>query len=266
MGRPGDASRFRRALASRFFREPILIALCYIPYEIAHAVAGDRPRVAFENATHLVQIEDSVGIFQEPWLQEAVLSSRFLVHLFNIIYFYGHWPVIIAGGICLFLRRPSIYYAVRNAFLISGALALMFYIFFPVAPPRLSEPGIVDTLAFPVPVALEKSRAVNPYAAFPSLHVGWNILIAIGLFRATRISLIRVLAVALPLAMFVATITTGNHFFIDGIVGAVLALIGIAAVLLARPRMRAGGGSRKSISAGAASPRPGRSRPANHPA
>ena len=34
----------------------------------------------------------------------------------------------------------------RNAFLMSGAIALIFFVLFPVAPPRLATFGIVDTL------------------------------------------------------------------------------------------------------------------------
>lgn len=236
-----DASRLRRVLASRHFREAVLIALAYIPYEIAHALAGARPHLAFDNAGSLVRIEEGLGVFKEAWLQEVALSSRFLVHLSNVVYFYGHWPVIIVAGLYLFFRRPSIYYPVRNAFLISGALALVFYIFFPVAPPRLAEPEIIDTLAFPVPMDLEKSRVLNPYGAFPSLHVGWDILIAVAIFCAFRVLLARLFAVVLPLAMFVATVTTGNHYIIDGIAGAVVALVGLAAVVWLRPRLLAGG-------------------------
>lgn len=231
MGFTKAASAMSTAIHSRFARELILVLLCYIPYEIAHGLAGSKPEVAFENARRLVALEGNLGLLQESALQQAILSSRLLVHVSNVVYFYGHWPVIIVSAICLLVWRPRIYVVIRNAFLLSGAIALTFYILFPVAPPRLSDPAILDTLAFPVPVGLEKSRMVNPYGAFPSMHVGWDVLIGMGLFWATRKPMVRLFAVLLPIAMSLAIITTGNHFFIDGIAGGAIALGAMAMVL-----------------------------------
>lgn len=217
--------RIKGALASRYFREPVLILLCYIPYFLARSHAVDNAQDAFANARELVKLETSIGIFKELSIQSATISYDLLVHLFNIIYFYGHWPVIIACGVYLFLKNPRIYSITRNAFLISGAVALVLYALYPVAPPRLSTAGIVDTLAMTVPVSYDKSRLVNPYAALPSLHVGWDLLVAMGLFLGTRVTVLRLLALLLPPSMLMATVVTGNHFFIDGIAGGTLALI-----------------------------------------
>jgi membrane-associated phospholipid phosphatase len=65
---------------------------------------------------------------------------------------------------------------------------------------------------------------VNPYAALPSLHVGWNLLIALGLCAASRQWPLRAIVFLLPTAMLLATVVTGNHFFIDCIAGALLAV------------------------------------------
>jgi hypothetical protein len=210
-------------LRSRYVREPLLIVACYVPYFLARSHAVSNARTAFDHATEMMNFERSLGIFTELSLQSGAFSYSFLIHAFNIIYFYGHWPVIITCGIYLFVRNPRIYSVTRNAFLISGAVALVLYTLFPVAPPRLSFPGIVDTLAMTVPVGFEKSRLVNPYAALPSLHVGWDLLIALGLFFGVRHWLVRFAALLLPPSMLLATVITGNHFFVDGIAGAFLA-------------------------------------------
>jgi hypothetical protein len=217
--------RIKTAIASRYVREPILILLCYIPYFLARGHAVDNAQEAFANADDLVRLETSIGIFKELSVQSATISYDLLVHVFNIIYFYGHWPVIIACGVYLFLKNPRVYSITRNAFLISGAVALVLYALYPVAPPRLSTDGIVDTLAMTVPVSYDKSRLVNPYAALPSLHVGWDLLVAMGLFLGTRTTALRVLALLLPPSMLLATVVTGNHFFIDGIAGGTLAFV-----------------------------------------
>lgn len=215
----------RNAFGSRYLREPLIILAAYIPYFLARGHAVANAHEAFDNAYQLMQIENSIGIFKEISVQSGTISYSALMHLFNGIYFYGHWPVILACGVYLFIKNPRVYTITRNAFLISGAVALILYALFPVAPPRLSTVGIVDTLAMTVPVSYDKSRLVNPYAALPSLHVGWDLLIALGLFVGTRHYSIRVMALLLPPAMLMATVVTGNHFFIDGIAGALLALL-----------------------------------------
>jgi membrane-associated phospholipid phosphatase len=219
------ATTLRNALASRYIREPLIIVTAYIPYFFARGHAVANAQDAFDNAYQLMQVENSIGIFGELSVQSATISYGLLTHLFNVIYFYGHWPVILACGVYLFIKNPSVYTITRNAFLISGAVALLLYALFPVAPPRLSADGIVDTLALTVPVSLDKSRLVNPYAALPSLHVGWDLLIALGVVLGTRRFSVRLVALMLPPAMLMATVVTGNHFFIDGIAGGLLALL-----------------------------------------
>lgn len=215
---------------SRCFREPLIIVAAYIPYFLARGHAVDNASQAFVNAQHLMNLETSIGIFKEVSVQSATISYSLAAHLFNIVYFYGHWPVIIACGIYLFWKNPRVYSITRNAFLISGVVALVLYTLYPVAPPRLSADGIVDTLSWTVPVSYDQSRLVNPYAALPSLHVGWDLLIALGLFFGTQRLWTRLLAVCLPPAMLLATVVTGNHFFIDGIAGS---LVAVFAMLLA---------------------------------
>jgi hypothetical protein len=112
---------FRSALASRYLREPLIIVLAYVPYFFARGHAVANAQVAFDNAYHLMRIEDSIGIFGELSLQSATLSYDVLLHVFNVIYFYGHWPVIIGCGVYLFVKNPRVYTITRNAFLISGA-------------------------------------------------------------------------------------------------------------------------------------------------
>jgi membrane-associated phospholipid phosphatase len=215
-------SRVRAVLGSRYLREPIIMVSAYLLYYLARHAADDA-RPAFENARYLMKLEDSIGIFKELSVQSALLSYETVVHAFNIIYFYGHWPSIIAFGLYLFITKPQVYGIVRNAFLLSGAVALIFFALFPVAPPRLATFGIVDTLSMTVPVDYDNSPLVNPYAALPSLHVGWCLLISLGLFLASRRLVLRAAAVLITPAMLLATVITGNHFFIDGIFGSILA-------------------------------------------
>ena len=72
---------------------------------------------------------------------------------------------------------------------------------------------------------------MNKYAAVPSLHVGWNLLIGIALYRASTKPLVRLLALLSPVLMTVTVVVTANHFVIDAILGALVALIGWAVSL-----------------------------------
>jgi membrane-associated phospholipid phosphatase len=206
---------------SRYFREPLIIVAAYMAYYLARSIAGSA-QPAFENARYLMTIEKSIGLFEEISVQSALLSYETVVHAFNIIYFYGHFPTINVFAVYMFLKKPHIYAITRNAFLMSGAVALIFFILFPVAPPRLATFGIVDTLSMTIPVKYDDSPLVNPYAALPSLHVGWALLISLGLVVSTNKLWLRALAAMIAPAMLAATVITGNHYIIDGIFGSIL--------------------------------------------
>ncbi|GAB3960391.1 hypothetical protein GCM10027614_82130 [Micromonospora vulcania] len=70
----------------------------------------------------------------------------------------------------------------------------------------------------------------NQYAAMPSLHVGWAIAVAVALVAVTR-GRPRWLWLAHPLATLLVVVSTGNHYWLDGIVAAIM----LAAVCLLLP-------------------------------
>jgi membrane-associated phospholipid phosphatase len=222
--------RLRYVVTSRYAREPVILVAAYLFYYMGRHFASDA-RPAFENARYLMRLESHLGIFEEISLQSATISYDFVVHAFNLIYFYAHWPAIIACGLYLFITRPHVYTITRNAFLISGAIALVFFILFPVAPPRLATIGIVDTLGMTVPLDYDNSPLVNPYAALPSMHVGWALVLSLGLYLSTQRRPLRVIALSIAPTMWFATVITGNHFIIDGLFGLILAGIGFASAL-----------------------------------
>ena len=104
----------------------------------------------------------------------------------NYDYIYGHWPLIAVVAAWLFFRARDEYFLMRTAFLASGAVSLIIFALYPVAPPRLMDSGIVDTInthahAYTL---LQPSAITNQYAAMPSLHFGWDLLVGIAIFRA----------------------------------------------------------------------------------
>ncbi len=183
---------------------------------------------AFKNAYDLLTFESTLGLDLEAWSQSAILDYHWVVTFFNWVYIWLHWPVIIGALLALYHFNRHGYTLMRNAMLVSGALGLVFFAFFPVAPPRFFD-GFTDTVAelSTSYKYLQPPSIVNKYAALPSFHVGWNVLAGVVLFRSTKSIAVRIFAVASPLLMSVAVVLTGNHWVIDGFVGIALAMIGL---------------------------------------
>jgi len=188
---------------------------------------------AYANAEGIVDLEQSLHVAWEEVVQNAVVGSDVLVTLTNWVYIWGHWPVILGVATALYLYRRERYYLLRNALFVSGAIGFVFFAFFPVAPPRLLDLGLVDTVTNESSSyrALQPPGLTNQYAAFPSLHVGWNIVVGIVLLLTTARLAVRLFAVAMPLAMGFAVIATANHFILDVVGGLALVMVGLVVAL-----------------------------------
>lgn len=182
---------------------------------------------AVRNAGHVRNFERLFGLDVEGSLQSAVAGWPVVTTICNWIYIWGHWPVIAITLVWLARRHPTVYYRTRNAMLVSGAIGLIVFVTFPVAPPRLAGLGMIDTVteqshAYRV---LQPTMFTNQYAAMPSLHVGWDLLIGLAIVVAARHTLVRAIGVAMPVAMAIAVVLTANHYIIDAVVGAALTTI-----------------------------------------
>ena len=212
--------------------ELLLVALGFLLYFIVRANVIDRPEAALGNAREIVAAERALGVYVERAVQEAVLEEHLAVRFFNFVYFWLDFPLIACLGVGMYFRRRRDYTFTRDAILFSGAVALVSYNLFPVAPPRLvPEAGIMDTLQAFNNLSYQAQSTeffVNPYAAMPSLHVGWAVLIAIGVTRAFPGNrAVLALAVLHPAAQWASTIATGNHFILDGAGGVAAAACGL---------------------------------------
>jgi len=210
----------------RLPRELFFVGFSYVIYSQVRGLAADRSLDAFANAYQVINLEEKLGVFRELSLQRFVISRGDLIDFFNLIYFYGLFPLLLPTALWLYLRRPRIYDLARNAFLVSGAIAVCFYVLMPTAPPRLIGMGFLDTLGTSFTPAYGSIPGVNHYAAMPSMHVGWNFLLAVAIYLALE-GKMRFLVLALPLLMFTATVVTGNHYFLDGVLGVCVAATGL---------------------------------------
>jgi len=100
------------------------------------------------------------------------------------------------------------------------------YLVFPAAPPRLlPEWGFTDTVTAAVGAGQAHTASVlfNPYAAMPSMHVGFALMVAIPAIRLVRVRALRPLWAVYPAFVTFVVVVTANHFWIDGAVGALVA-------------------------------------------
>jgi hypothetical protein len=212
-------------------REVVLVTFAILVYfGVRNVTVGSEP-TARANALSLYDLERALGIAWEGAIQGLVMGSDTLVTLTNWVYIWGHWPVILSTAVVLYLTRRAHYRLLRNAMFVSGAIGFLFFALLPVAPPRLLDLGLDDTVTQRSSSyrALQPPGLTNQFAAFPSLHVGWNILVGIVVFTATTVLAIRVVAVLLPLAMAFAVVATANHFVLDVAGGLALVLVGLLA-------------------------------------
>ncbi len=211
-------------------REVAIIGAAVLVYFGVRGETVANPEPAFENARRVADLEADLGIGVEHAVQQPFLDWTFMTDVVNWIYIWGHWPVIAVVLVWLFMRHPDGYRLTRAAMMLSGAVGLLVFALFPVAPPRLADPALVDTVteqstAYRV---LQPPAFTNPYAAMPSLHVGWDLLIGIALVVNARRVLLRVVGVVLPATMAVAVVATANHYILDGVAGVLLVLAALA--------------------------------------
>jgi hypothetical protein len=218
---------FGRYSNVQVLRELAMMSAAVAAYFGVRALTRTSHDRAFGNAARLVDLERSLGVRQESIIQSLVLPHHWLVDLVNWIYIWGHWPLIASIGIWLIVRRPDLYRRYRQAFFLSGAIGLAVFIAFPVAPPRLASPGVVDTVS----LYSHSYRVLQPpslediYASLPSLHVGWDLLIGLALVDAARSRALKLLGYVLPAAMAFAVVATANHYVIDVAAGISIAFV-----------------------------------------
>lgn len=229
-----------RPLTIGLFREVGIVALAAYIYFFVRGLIHAREAEAMSNGRWLVSREEWLGIFREQQFQSLIVNHGWLVSLVNGIYIYGHWPVVVGTLVWLFFRHREMFPVFRTAMIVSGLMGFFFFFLFPMAPPRfLPELGFVDTVTMHSEAyrVLQPPSLTNQFAAMPSLHVGWNLLMGIAIVSLTSHRAWKVFGVLMPLAMYSATILTANHYFLDGVVGSALALTGLAiAWRVSRPR------------------------------
>ncbi|GAB4330449.1 MAG: hypothetical protein Kow0010_15460 [Dehalococcoidia bacterium] len=199
-----------------------VVALGYVAYILSRLHSEGTFEAATTNADRIVKFETKLGLFFERDLQQLIIDSDVLVQVFSTIYSFMFLAFVLSVLIWLLVVDRGNYRIMRNALGVSVVLAAVTIALFPVAPPRLMpELDIVSTVEL-----LGRQHAfTNEYAAVPSLHVGWMVLAGFVLARSIGGRTGSMVGVLPGTVMMVTVIVSGNHYWIDGVIGTAYTMI-----------------------------------------
>ncbi len=239
------ARRPRLTGIATFTQESALVFGLFTLWQFAGTFSVMGPGGALARGHWIWNLERELHLPSETSLQRLFLPHPFIVQAFNLYYDVLHFPVLIACLIWLFIWHRDIYVRRRTTLAVfTGACLLVQLI--PVAPPRmLPGTGMVDTAVLYHQSVYQQTAGFNPdqLGAMPSVHVGWAILVAIMVISAAR-SRWRWLVLLYAVGTTLAVVVTANHYWMDGIVAALILVIvllaqsGIERLLAARQGLR----------------------------
>ncbi|WP_305785326.1 phosphatase PAP2 family protein [Symbioplanes lichenis] len=218
-------------------RELLLVVALFMAYKAGRILTTGHTAEAMANAGSVWDFERLLHLPGEHGLQQALLDHGWLVVAANSYYAYVHFPATAICLIYLYLRRRQVYLRTRRILAGLTAAALALHIAFPLAPPRLMHStGMVDTGSLYGPAVYgppDTDTISNQYAAMPSLHVGWALVIALALMAAAGpAAKWRWLWLAHPVITLLVVVSTGNHYWLDALVA--VALLAVVAALVPR--------------------------------
>ncbi|WP_345202214.1 phosphatase PAP2 family protein, partial [Streptomyces lavendulae] len=221
---PARPAAGKRDARRRLIRELLLVASLFAVYKAGRMLSTGRTDEALHNADRVWDAERALHLPGEGVVQRLLMHSDALVHTANTYYAAVHFPATALFLVWLYLRRPRHYLWTRRVLAVLTGAALALHLSFPLAPPRmLGAAHLVDTGQVYGPTVYRAEAAAdtvaNQFAAMPSLHFGWALMLAIGMIAATR-SRWRALWLLHPLVTLLVVVGTANHYWLDAIVAA----------------------------------------------
>ena len=211
-------------------------------YEVYGAIQGatDGERLAaVRHGWSIIHLEQHLHLWIEPTANAWLTPHRLLSITADYYYELSHAFVTAAVLVWLWRRHAAVYARWRNVLLGLSLAALAVFWAYPVAPPRLTAPALTDILVKynALGAAHAPSGLIDLYAALPSLHVAWAVWCALAVIAAGR-TWRRWLALAYPTATTLVVLTTANHYLLDALAGAGLALAAAGCAWLITSRRR----------------------------
>lgn len=198
----------------------VLGAIGIATYAARARDAADVVSAAQRNAALVRSLEAWLGL--EPVMSwGAQLGAGRSGSVAAVIYSIGYWPFLLAGLAISLRSERTLFQRTILSVAVSGLVGLTVMAWFPVAPPRLL--GELDVIAkHQMSAFAHPDGLINPYAAMPSFHIAWSLISALAIGAAVPRA--RRIALAYPAVMSVVVIITGNHYVLDLIAGALIAV------------------------------------------
>jgi hypothetical protein len=220
--------------------ELMFLGILYVGYSASRLLASNDFAPARGRALDILAFEKSWRIDAESWLNDKFIQYDWLGLFGSYWYATTHYIVTAVVLVWIYRRSASEYVTARRALVFSTIIGLSFYLLMPTAPPRLINGMYVDVLSLHSAAGWWGADAsapkglgdmTNELAAFPSLHAGWALWVAIVVVRAGVPKIIRALGLAYAAIMTIVIIGTGNHWVLDAVVGWVIVLAAFGGVI-----------------------------------
>jgi len=210
-------------------RQVSLFGAAYLVYRLVRGIVETEANVAFAHARDLISLERGMHLFVEPSIQAWASGSHALMLLASWWYINAQTTITVAALLYLYVRHNGSFYFVRNMLMIGMGIALVGYVAFPTAPPRfMPEWGFIDSVSDFTGMRISSASAsanalTNLYAAVPSMHAAFSLMIGWTLARLVRPRALKVVWAIYPLLMSFVIIVTANHFLFDAALGVMTA-------------------------------------------
>ena len=230
-----DLTRSLEPVAAEF----ALISALYAVWRLARMLPLVTDSGAIDRGRDIVTVEAWLHLPTELSLQQFVLDHEWLGEPTTVYYATVHVPALIAFLVWLFFRHRDRYPHWRNglALVTAGCLVIRFV---RVAPPRFFPDLGYQDLSHHYGVSVYGSDVTtgisDQFAAMPSIHVAWAAVVSFGIVAVSTsrwrwLFLLHVVLTTLVVA------ATANHWWLDGIVAALLLWAGLALDTAVRARL-----------------------------
>jgi len=227
-----------------FFKDWLPVFLFFFCYEF---IRGHLPEIQSVlhisvNYTALYNIDKAIFGSNIPVIlaQKLIQSTPTIIDFIAFIWYTSTFWASFFAGYYFWLKNKKFFIKFRNRFALLCFLALLTFLVFPAAPPWMaSQFGVLPPLITntwgrlqigSLTLGIFNIVGTNPVAPFPSLHIGWSVLIAYMLFKyfKPRLKKFAWLIYLYPLIMCFVITYTSDHYVIDMIGGVVYAAVSIA--------------------------------------
>jgi hypothetical protein len=211
-----------------FATELAIVLVLYALWRVVGTISVLKVDHAIEAGQRIWDFERAIHLPNEHGLQHLFLKSSVLIQACNLFYASVHIPSMGAFLVWLWFRHRDHYPQIRNVVALTTLWCLAIQLI-PVAPPRL-VPGlhIADTPALfgqTVYPAFGKSGPAQ-LSAMPSVHVAWAAIIGVSIVVASTWRW-RWIWLAHPVVTMIVVVVTGNHYWLDGVVGVAVAALAV---------------------------------------